>query len=38
MEDLSRRHSVFEPEIPEHCHLDIVSAKEEKASTKVVSN
>lgn len=38
MEDLSRRHFVFDPEIPEHCHLDIVSAKEEKASSKVVPN
>lgn len=38
MEDLSRRHFALEPEIPEHCHLDTVSAKEEKFSTKVVSN
>lgn len=30
MEDLSRRHFVGDPEIPEHCHLDTVSVKEKQ--------
>lgn len=36
MEDLSRRHFAFDLEIPDRCHSDIVSAQDERASTKVV--